>query len=192
MIIYQNIPYILFFIILQLVLRDKPEHPPSAVAAAPPSEQSFCKSLREMWANKNFMILAVGYALIYGVYCAIGANMSNLMNPFGYSPTQISIIGGTCLLSGLICALLIGWFLDYTSLYRKTHVTLSLMAFISIIITAVVLATSDESSLLKLVLAIVLFGISGVSFFPTSLSYGAELTFPLQPALVNACMNFLG
>ena len=66
------------------------------------------------------------------------------------------------------------------------------MAFISIIITAVVLATSDEASLPKIVLAIVLFGISGVSFFPTSLSYGAELTFPLQPALVNACMNFLG
>ena len=38
----------------------------------------------------------------------------------------------------------------------------------------------------------IFFGISSVSFFPTSLSYSAELTFPLQPALVNACMNFLG
>ena len=35
-------------------------------------------------------------------------------------------------------------------------------------------------------------GLSCVSFFPTALSYGAELTFPLAPALVNACMNFLG
>ena len=38
----------------------------------------------------------------------------------------------------------------------------------------------------------VLVGIATISFFPTCLSYGAELTFPLQPALVNAFMNFLG
>lgn len=38
----------------------------------------------------------------------------------------------------------------------------------------------------------VLSGITCVSFFPTALSYGAELTFPLAPALVNAAMNFLG
>ena len=32
-------------------------------------------------------------------------------------------------------------------------------------------------------------GIACVSFFPTSLSYGAELTFPLDPTLVNSTMN---
>ena len=35
-------------------------------------------------------------------------------------------------------------------------------------------------------------GIAMVSLFPATLSYGAELTFPLQPALVNASMNFMG
>ena len=32
----QNFPYIAFFIIFQIVIRDKPDTPPSAVAAAEP------------------------------------------------------------------------------------------------------------------------------------------------------------
>ena len=69
---------------------------------------AFCK----LWDNKNFMVLAAAYALVYGVYISIGTTMSNLLNPFGYSATQISIIGACCLLAGVVAAILIGIFLD--------------------------------------------------------------------------------
>ena len=49
-----------------------------------------------------------------------------------------------------------------------------------------------KGSLIAIMIPVVLLGIGSVSFFPTNLSYGAELTFPLQPAVVNASMNFLG
>lgn len=187
----QNIPYAVFFVLFQLIIREKPETPPSAVAAAPPSELTFWESFRVMWANKNFMVLALSYALIYGVYCAIGTTMSNLLNPFGYTPTEISVAGGFCLFAGVIGALLVGCYLDCTAYYRRTHATLSIMTFISCLVTIVTLKLGS-GSLGEIMFAIILVGISSVSFFPTSLSYGAELTFPLQPALVNACMNFLG
>jgi hypothetical protein len=51
---------------------------------------------------------------------------------------------------------------------------------------------TSEGILGPILASTILLGFSSVSFFPTSLSYGAELTFPLQPALVNSCMNFLG
>jgi len=178
LIVLQNVPFIIFFIFFQLVIRDKPETPPSAVAAAPIEEMSFTDSFKEMWANKNFMTLTVAYAIVYGVYCAIGTTMSNLLNPFGYTPTQISIAGGSTLLAGVIGALLIGVFLDHTSLYRKTHMMISLMTFASLVLSVVALY-SFEGQLGPIMLFMMLFGISSVSFFPTSLSYGAELTFPL-------------
>ena len=131
-----------------------------------------------MWANKNFMRLSLAYALIYGVYCAVGANMSNLLNPFGYSPTDISIAGGSCLLCGVIGALMIGCWLDHTAKYRATHITISFMALISVIITALVLYLGN-GGLTNIMVSTILLGVSCVSFFPTSLSYGAELTFPL-------------
>lgn len=141
------------------------------------------------------MLLAVTYMIIYGVYCTIGAMMSNLLNPFGYGPSEISIIGGTCLISGVIGALLIGVFLDRTSLYRKTHITITVMAVFASLWFMFVLKRrrdADDASITPIMLAIVATGVSMVSFFPSSLSYAAELTFPLQPAIVNACMNLMG
>ena len=138
------------------------------------------------------MILSAAYAIIYGVYCATGATMSNLLNPFGYSPSDISIAGGSGLLTGVVAALCIGCFLDYTSMYRKTHITITVLALISGIVITLILLLSDSQSLGQITIGFILFCMACVSYFPTSLSYGAELTFPLQPALVNACMNFMG
>lgn len=144
-----------------------------------------------LWANKNFMKLACSYALVYGVYVSIGTSMSNLLNPFGYSPTDISIAGGTCLLAGVVAALIIGCYLDCSAAYKKTHVTLSVLTLLSTLLVIPMIMFS-KGSLYAIMIPIVILGISSVSFFPTCLSYGAELTFPLQPALVNASMNFLG
>lgn len=173
------------------MMRDKPETPPSAVAAAPPSTQPFKEALKEMLANKNFLLLTIGYALTYGIYCTVGSTISNLLHPFGFSPSEISIAGGSCMLSGVIGALLIGLYVDHTSLYRRTHLILGFMVIVSIFMVAYVL-THSNGELLPILASTIVFGISGVSFFPVALSYGAELTFPLQPALVNATMNFTG
>ena len=64
-------------------------------------------------------------------------------------------------------------------------------AFASIILVGIVLSR-DKPTLTSIMPPSILLGVSCVSFFPTCLSYGAELTFPLSPALVNACMNFMG
>ena len=172
-------------------MKEKPDTPPSAVAAVPASELSFCTSFKELWANKNFLRLVLNYAVIYGVSCGIGASLSNLLNPFGFSPSQISMIGGCCLVAGVTAALVVGSVLDHTASYKKTHIALSFLVFAAVILIIVVLQTSD-GNLVGMILATTFLGISFVSLFPASLSYGAELTFPLQAGLVNACMNFSG
>lgn len=49
LIVLQNVPYIIFFIFFQVVIRDKPETPPSAVASAPIDEMSLVDSFKDMW-----------------------------------------------------------------------------------------------------------------------------------------------
>jgi len=82
---YQNMLYILVFIFFQLVFRDKPDVPPSAVAAAPIHKSTFCDAFKVLWADKNFLALASSNALVQGAQAAIAVTMSNLLNPFGYS-----------------------------------------------------------------------------------------------------------
>lgn len=142
LILFQNVACVVFFLLFQLVIKDKPDVPPSAVAAQPISEAPMSQDFKEMWANKNFMILASTFALVYGIYVAIGTTMSNLLNPFGYTPTQISIIGGSVLSAGVVGALLIGILLDYTSKYRMAHLTISVIAFAASFATFLVLDAS--------------------------------------------------
>ena len=118
--------------------------------------------------------------------------MSNIFSPFGFSPTDMSLYAGICSLSGVIGALSIASFLDRTTLYRKTHITIGFMALLSWVVLYMVYSNVEVESVGVNAFVFALVGVSNVSFFPVSLSYGAELTFPLQPALVNACVNFMG
>ena len=152
------------------------------MAAAEIEDHSYCEAIKHLWKNKNFMVLALSYAFMYGVYCATGSTMSNIMNPFGYTPTDISIIGGCCLATGIVGALLVGVFLDCTNWYRKTHTNISLMMIIATSLVLFLLMKNAEdgsTTLTSMVIVTAILGFASVSFFPTSLSYGAELTFPL-------------
>ena len=141
-----------------------------------------------MWANKNFVLLAIAYSLIYGVWNALGTTMSNLLNPFGYSPTDIAVAGFSSLMLAVFAALAVGLYLDKTTKYRKAYITISFFTIFATVIMDLTFAFTDNT-LFDLVVTAIIAGVACVSFFPTSLSYGAELTFPLDPTLVNSIMN---
>ena len=81
-------------------------------------------------------------------------------------------------MSGVIGALIVGWFLDATALYRKTLITISTVGLMAVISTWLTLAFSSNN-LGNIVFSTVAIGFSCVSYFPTCISYGAELTFPM-------------
>ena len=144
-----------------------------------------------MWNNKNFLMLSAAFALIYGMMMAMSVTFSNLFNPFGYSPAEISIVGGSSIIVGMVGAMTVGWILDRTARYRMTLITLSSMGVIAMSTALITLVFSDKN-IGYLFCPIVAVGLVTTSYFPACISYGAELTFPMQPAMANASMNFLG
>lgn len=70
-------------------IADKPESPPSALAAAPMPEQSFSSVLQEIWINKNFLMLAASAALPFANYLTFATFVSGFFTPFGYSPEDL-------------------------------------------------------------------------------------------------------
>ena len=86
-----------------------------------------------MWANKNFMILAVTYAIYYGCCAAVAACLSNILSPYGYTVVDIAKLGFFCMLSGVGAALISGVILDYTAQYRKMHIALTVLGLASVI-----------------------------------------------------------
>jgi len=88
--------------------------------------------------------------------------------------------------SGIIGASLTGWFLDKTAAYKKL---LLFLLSASLIIFGLLMHQIIATKSFGMILCYMVFlGIAMVSVLPASLGLGVELTFPLQPALVNGVM----
>lgn len=176
---------------LNLFIKEKPDAPPSAVAQVPYERLDFSKSFSVMGENRNFLLLTIAFGLPFGSYIAIGTLVSNLFDPFGYSASELSFICLMLLGSGVFGAIIIGAFIDRTRMYKQTMIVLTGMIAVA---TAMVICTltwflDNESMFINWMEVL---GFVGTGYIPLCLSYGSELTFPLQPALVNGTLTLVG
>ena len=137
------------------------------------------------------MLLCLSFALLFGFYVSFGNLISSIFTPFGLTPNEISMVGLYLLVAGILGALVIGAFVDRTGLYKTTTICLCLA---NIIFLATVNQTVYhlEFSYTLFLTSCILMGFASVSYIPLSLGFAAELTFPLQPALVNGGMLLTG
>ena len=113
--IFQFTICIVVNIIFNIVIREKPDTPPSAVSEVV-YEQLTCKLvLKILRENLNFLALCIAYALLAGSFLAIGSLISNMFTPYGWLPSKIAFASVGILCCGVSGALLIGVFLDTTS-----------------------------------------------------------------------------
>lgn len=151
----------------------------------------FSEAFKVMKENTSFMLLCLGFALMFGFYVSLGNLISSVFSPFGLSPKEISMVGLYLLLSGIVGAIVIGALVDRTGAYKSTTIVLSLLNCIFLTVVNQTVYHIDYSYALFLV-SLLLMGFSSVSYIPLSMSFAAELTFPMQPALINGAMLLAG
>jgi len=117
--------------------------------------------------------------------------MSPVFDPFGYTPTELAIIGLILLVSGVVGSILVGIFVDRTAWYKRTMLSLGTMVLITSLLVLLGLQFFSQNKGL-MIGCFALLGLFAIGYVPLSFSYGAEMTFPLQPALVNGTLTLLG
>lgn len=147
----------------------------------------FSEAFAIMKQNKSFMFLFMAFALMFGFYVALGNLISSIFTPFDLTAHDIAMVGLYLLGSGVVGAILIGTWVDRTGLYKMTMIILGIANIVFLGLLNQTLYHIEESKTLFLVSAC-LMGFTSVSYIPLSLSFAAELTFPLQPALVNGAL----
>jgi Na+/melibiose symporter-like transporter len=68
-----------------LFAREKPPTPPSASASKQAEPLNLRKELKTLMKNRSYLLLVLGYATLYGTVTTIGAIISSLTHPYGYS-----------------------------------------------------------------------------------------------------------
>lgn len=117
--------------------------------------------------------------------------MSNVFDPFGYTPSELAVIALIMLVAGVIGSIIVGVFVDKTGWYKRTMIILGVLVLSTGILVLIGISYIPRQKGVMIGL-FALLGLFAIGYVPLSFSYGAELTFPLQPALVNGTLALLG
>ena len=174
-----------------VVIKDRPDKPPSAVSEVVPKQIGWAETWELLRDNKNFTLLLVAFSLPFGSFLAVGSLMSNIFDPFGFKPSAVAYVSLALLVSGVIGAVIFGCLLDKWKLYK---LLMSICASIVCIATCLLMTIMYMLPGVKAPIAICLIigGVFGTGYFPLCFAYSAELTFPMQPALIDGLMNLIG
>ena len=176
------------WIMFNLIIKEKPDIPPSAVAEVRYEPLDFKQSIQVMRENSNFFLLIIAYSLPFGSFLAVGALVSSLFDPFGFRPSEVSFICLGLLVFGVVGAVGIGPILDRTKKYK---ICMHICTMMVTILTGLLVMSLNfyPNEALPIVGLLCLGGVFATSYLPLCFSYASELTFPTQPALINGMLT---
>ncbi|NWU63383.1 FLVC2 protein, partial [Pterocles burchelli] len=179
------------FILVVVVFKEKPSHPPSRAQALiqsrPAEEYSYVQSILHLLHNANFLLLMVTYGLNAGCFYAL-STLLNRMVIHCYPGEEVNAgrIGLTIVLSGMVGALISGIWLDRTKTYKQTTLIVYIMSLVGMI------AYTFTLSLGHLWVVFVTAGVLGffmTGYLPLGFEFAAELTYPESEGTSSGLLN---
>ena len=145
------------------------------------------KDLVVILRNKNYMLLVLTYAMVFGVYSCLGAIINNLASAYGFSSVDASIFGAVFIISGLVGSFIISSLLDKYNTYLKA---LRTVCFGSLACGACLRLTFPlgPPALVPVVINIGAVGVFIIPIIPVSYAFSVELTYPVSEAMSNGSM----
>ena len=132
------------------------------------------------------MLNTMSFASNYGVFVSFSYIASQIYSPFGLTAEDVAINALIKLCSGVLGSLVFSVLLDYTEAYKKTLILCKVASAISLFLVMMSLTHGWSLQTLRYILAA-----WGFFCFPTApiqLGLGVEMSFPVQPILVNGVM----
>ncbi len=184
---YKQSVYNLFFyqaLILSILclpglflFKEKPLTPPSYSSET--EKSSFTEAARKCWKNKNFLFLLAFFASTYGALNAFSIVINILVQPFGYSSFDTSLIGAILIIFGLIGSFLVSIYVAKTNFYKFSLIICSIGYAASIMMIG--FASYSENIYIAFI-PVIFLGFFGFPILPIAIEMGLEITFPVGEA----------
>jgi len=174
-------------LILLVVIREKPEHPPSKIAITKKEdeEKGVCRTYQQLLLMKNYMLLVFVFTVLFAIYIALATIIDPLLTPFGYEPGVIAILGAVFIVAGVISTMIIGILLDKT---KKYLFILRLTTFMSFFSTAIAYFILPLNNTVLCIIVITVVGFCLVPIMAVGFAFATELTHPIPPVFSNGFM----
>lgn len=180
-----------------LIIRDKPEFPPSAVAEKKiQREQNQWKVICEACKERSYVLLVVIFGVLYGAYCSLSIELSPIFSYYvlpdgspAYSSTVIAVYGIMVSLAGVGMSVVVAILLQK---YQKFLLSLRLICLATIVCACTALVAVPSENIYFTGAVVLFLGIGLIPINPVAINFASELTFPLDPATTNGVLLMIG
>lgn len=127
--------------------------------------------------------------MVDGAFISFSDIISEIFTDYGYKVADVSIFGGVTVVFGVLSSMCIGIFLQKTSKYLIVIRCVCFGTFTLLILAAAILPLGH---FWPTAFTCGILGSCIVPVIPASMGLGAELTFPMAPALTNGILLMAG
>ena len=183
-----------FFILIftLLLYRENPPTPASYIEGK--KELGFLESLRVLYNDINFHLMAQAYAIYYGLFVTVSVVISQFVIWIYGAETHIQHLigwmGFTGNIAAIVSCLVFGFYLDRYAHHKSVAVFLNTGSTLLWLAFCLVLTRSKSFDLLFFVF--VLYGTMGIPYFASGVEHAAEMTSPVPESTSSAVILFLG
>mmetsp|Transcript_11085 Transcript_11085/g.11178 ORF Transcript_11085/g.11178 Transcript_11085/m.11178 type:complete len:196 (-) Transcript_11085:41-628(-) len=125
------------------------------------------------------------YTCFQALYGSFASAVSFLVEPYGYSTLDISIIAGSFLIFGVAASFISGAILDRT---KKFKLLLLIYAIVTVIGIALCFYTLPSGNVILFSINVAVNGMSIIPVIPLGFAYSVQITYPIPETMSNGIM----
>ncbi|XDA78692.1 hypothetical protein R6Z07F_008781 [Ovis aries] len=181
----------LLFILVIIVFKEKPKHPPSRAQCLSytlaSTDASYLSSIIQLFKNFSFVLLVITYGLNAGAFYAL-CTLLNRMVIFYYPGEGVIVgtIGLTITVAGILGSVISSIWLDRTKTYKETTLMLYIMTLVGM---AGYTGTLNLGHLWIVYITAGIIGVSITGYLTLGFEFAVELTYPESEVVSSGLLN---
>ncbi|XP_040081992.1 feline leukemia virus subgroup C receptor-related protein 2-like [Oryx dammah] len=181
----------LLFILVIIVFKEKPKHPPSRAQCLSytlaSTDAPYLSSIIQLFKNFSFVLLVITYGLNAGAFYALCTLLSRMVI-FHYPGEGVIIgrIGLTIAVAGMLGTVISSIWLDRTKTYKETTLVLYIMTLVAM---AGYTGTLNLGHLWIVYITAGIIGISITGYLTLGFEFAVELTYPESEGMSSGLLN---
>lgn len=118
--------------------------------------------------------------------------MDDILDPYGFSNGDVSLLGAALMVTGIVSAGLFGIYVEKTLQYRRTFWVCSLLGLLTTVGFPLAMKYLTHSSFWIYLLLVVLQGMVFIPLQPLTIDYASDTMFPIGEAQITGIMLTAG
>ncbi|XP_041660718.1 feline leukemia virus subgroup C receptor-related protein 1 isoform X1 [Cheilinus undulatus] len=179
------------FLLTVVVIKDRPDLPPSHAQAVlpdcPPEDYSYRQSILNLAKNKAFVLLLISYGIMTGSFYSV-STLLNQMIMACYKNQELNAgrIGLTLVVAGMVGSILCGLWLDHTKTYKITTLIVYILSFLGMVVFTL---TLNLNNIYLVFFTAGVLGFFMTGYLPLGFEFGVEITYPESEGTSSGLLN---